>query len=190
MKVRLLLLASACFVLTGMAAANTMTFEGLATNQYYTAFPYVENGISLYANTFWIAGPGGSTCGLGGCVDDGTNVAVLLPIPSILAGPVFTLNSLDYAETFVDCCYGTTLTLKGNLVGGGSQLTITVPLVVGAGFTHLDLNWANLTSVDFYGDGWFSLDNISVTNAPEPGTLALLGTGVFGIAGLIRRKRS
>ena len=189
MKMRLLLLASAFFVLTGMAAANTMTFEGLATNQYYTAFPYVENGISLYAPTFWIAGPGGSTCGLGGCIDDGTNVAVLLPIPSILAGPVFTLNSLDYAETFVDCCDGTILTIKGNLVGGSNQLTITLPLVVGAGFTHLDLNWANLTSVDFYGDGWFSLDNINVTNAPEPGSLALLGSGVIGIAGLIRRKR-
>src|SRR5215471_14535533 len=188
MKMRLLLLASAIFVLTGMAAANTMTFEGLATNQYYTASPYVENGISLYAPTLWIAGPGGSTCGLGGCVDNGTNVAVLLPIPSILAGPVFTLNSLDYAETFVNCCDGTTLTLKGNLVGGASQLTITVPLVVGAGFTHLDLNWTKLTSVDFYGDGYFTLDNITLTNPPEPGSLLLLGSGVIGVAGLVRRK--
>src|SRR5271169_647050 len=100
-RVTYFLLASVLLLLTGIASAGTMTFEGLATNQFYST-PYTQSGVTLTASYFWIAGPGGSTCGTGGCVDDGTNVAVLLSPASITAASVFTLNSLDYAWTFVD----------------------------------------------------------------------------------------
>src|ERR1700730_10613255 len=152
-----------------LRAQTTMTFEGLATNQYYPT-PYTENGITLTAFQFWITGPGGSTCGGGGCVDDGTNVAVLNTPAAITATPVFTLTSLDYAYTFVDAGFSTALTITGNINGGGTE-TDVVSLIVGGGFTTLNLNWANLTSVDLTASNWFTIDNVKVnglTATPEP----------------------
>jgi hypothetical protein len=35
---------------------------------------------------------------------------------------------------------------------------------------------------------WQALDDVSVTGTPEPGTLMLLGSGVIGLAGVLRRK--
>jgi len=40
------------------------------------------------------------------------------------------------------------------------------------------------------GIGHIKLGTSTVTGSPEPGTLGLLGTGLIGIAGLVRRKRS
>lgn len=51
---------------------------------------------------------------------------------------------------------------------------------------------AATTTIDFvgHGSGWFSLDDVSVTAVPLPGTLMLLGSGLVGLAGLGRRKFS
>ncbi len=74
--------------------------------------------------------------------------------------------------------------------------TATLDLVRGNGFQTASLNWANVAYVDFWGEGgigqnwsYFSLDNINATaEVPEPGMLTLLGTGLLGIGGAIRRK--
>lgn len=41
----------------------------------------------------------------------------------------------------------------------------------------------------YQNQAYFGLDDVVVTNTPEPGTIALFGSGILGLAGLIRRRR-
>jgi Protein of unknown function (DUF642)/PEP-CTERM motif len=41
-----------------------------------------------------------------------------------------------------------------------------------------------------YGNNYSGLDNVSLHSVPEPGTLALLFTGIVGLIGMSRRRRS
>jgi hypothetical protein len=69
-------------------------------------------------------------------------------------------------------------TLSGALVATSGEVGATAQLTVNTG-TSLFTGSAQLASGD-------TLLNITV---PEPGTLGLLGTGLIGVAGYIRRKR-
>ena len=54
--------------------------------------------------------------------------------------------------------------------------------VTATGFDTLEIGTRN-------DPAWQALDDISVTSAvPEPGSLALLGSGLIGLAGIVRRK--
>jgi hypothetical protein len=61
---------------------------------------------------------------------------------------------------------------------------------------HVDLSgFSNITEIriynitDFAGIGWDTLQyNQGQSTTPEPGTLVLFGSGVIGLAGMIRRK--
>lgn len=185
---RKIALILAVFALASVAFAGDMTFEGLGTNQYIGT-PYTENGVTISGGNVWISGPGYSSCGLGGCTNDGTNVAIIAPGTTVTAGgSPFTLNSFDYGQAFNQCCGDTVLYVTGNVDGGG---TVSASFsLTGLGYQTANLNWGNLDSVQFSGNNsyWFGVDNIAVNNTPEPGSLILLGSGLVGMAGVIRRR--
>jgi hypothetical protein len=45
-----------------------------------------------------------------------------------------------------------------------------------------------VTQQTFHGSIGINNGNLSVLVTPEPGTLSLMGTGLIGLAGLVRRK--
>lgn len=74
----------------------------------------------------------------------------------------------------------------------------TVQVVgAGQGFSpdHIDLSaFSNITEIRIYnitdggGIGWDTFQYDTSTSTPEPGSLLLLGTGVVGLFGVVRRK--
>jgi hypothetical protein len=67
--------------------------------------------------------------------------------------------------------------------GANDQTTITE---VGGGLTPSQTTYAGETVVFTYN--YTPSEQPPVTNTPEPGTLTLFGTGLLGLAGLVRRK--
>lgn len=65
-------------------------------------------------------------------------------------------------------------------------------LVFTAGSQEYNLAGAfgyTVISTDYYGNTYTALDlTVTPTTSPEPSSLLLLGTGLFGLAGVLRRK--
>jgi hypothetical protein len=141
-------------------------------------------------------------------INNGTVYAVIEGDPlsqttiSQLGDGAFALISLDYAKWQGPEIAAATITVTGNLVGGGTVSQLLSPVgdftSGGAGTDFLTFNfgpgWGNLTSVVLKGTGatfgslnYFAIDNVvTATLVPEPGTLTLVG---LGSAYLVRRRR-
>lgn len=203
-------------VLSGTAKADTVVFDtcgsagsppphGTCTGQQtFTSSPSsttikvdgftpASNSGSLFAKQ-----GGGDENGMG-LTNDGTGDDEITPgsfiqitIPTSLVGVPLTITmgsttghtsttTGDEWEIFENTSAGTLSggTVEGNDFGEGSTDTLT--FTPGLGDLYIDVTSLN---------GNVLLSSLSFTTAPtpEPSGLALLGTGILGLAGVVRRK--
>jgi len=184
------ILAFAGFVAaSAIAQAETIDFSGLAngtavTNEYAgvvfslvggpdssgpptTNAYYGEEGLANSTN------PDYPTANI-------LNMAFTSPV----SGVSFTIDNYgDNGTTFYDASNGSTANIAGDSSG------FTLVSVAGSGITNLQINNGFSSDESWY----FAIQQLSFTpsgsiETPEPGSFVLFGSGVLGMAGMLRRK--
>jgi hypothetical protein len=183
------------------ASAQVMTFAQTACTQgNYHSFPstYTEAGYTLVT-------PGNA--GFASWCNDSDNYAgVGMFINSFdgtaqltqNGGGTFAIKAIELSYFFGGSWPAQPFTFFGNLSGGGTiSQTFTIGPQLGGHPTFVpfifDAQWTNLASVDFSVNHWpgYQFTNVSLeSSVPEPASMALFGTGLVGVFGFIRRRRS
>jgi hypothetical protein len=164
---RVILLVLLAICLPTAAMASSIDYAGFAVTTSATVTGSVSSGaVDLTFHQLGING-GAATAGT---VDISITTSLVSGVWTITGGTV-TISDASNALLF-----------KGTFSGGtalqtGGTLSIN-------GITTGGVTVAGVVNVS--GFGWFGSSNTVVT--PEPGTLGLLGTGLVGLAGIVRRK--
>ena len=131
--------------------------------------------------------------------EDGSFYATLGPVGSdgTLSQTLATINGAQYTVSFWFASVGDNPSDFSVSWDGTNLLSLTNPNT-GANWTQFTFQVTGTGSdtlqFSFRDDpAWMALDNVSVTqnsgqSVPEPSSFLLLGTGVIGLGGIVRRK--
>jgi len=176
----------------GVAPAQVIGFENFAPPgglvNINPTTPYVEAGFQFLplngssavfdsANSTTMLGNPSSWFGFAG----GNTITL-----TRLSGPPFSLTSLLAGPSSIAQGNPVSLSLVGNVVGGGTLNSSFLNLTTA---TLENLNWTNLASVTLSSTIDAGIDNVNVTPVPEPTSLILVGASLLVGGAWCRRNR-
>ena len=182
--------------LAAAGPTSTLTFESLALG-YYTpiaAAPGVTITLNAVNDGCAYSGICNTTLGnlYGFNVTPGGSQWLGAPIGTTTYSFATPITAFGLWLTGVQTVFTSSFTLTFN---DGTAQTLNLPINVNGGASYYGFtdsaSFSSITITNLSDDAW-GQDDVSYSTqsstVPEPGSLALFGSGVIGLAGLLRRK--
>jgi hypothetical protein len=198
-KITLVVLSIAALLLVVPAYASTIIDFNSHPSDFST--PIFDSGFQFDFNAsgWGVFGPGSGACcnvnynGTTSMFADGDRIGNASILMTQVGGGTFSVSALDAAVYWIGA--SGQILLTGQISGGGTvfqTLTVGTPWAsyTLSGFDNLvSLTFQDTTSGGFLTAPGMGIDNINLgPSIPEPGTLVMFGSGIVGLAGLLRRK--
>jgi PEP-CTERM motif len=187
--------ATQAMFLASAGPTSTLTFESLALG-YYTpiaAAPGVTITLNATNDGCAYSGICNSTYGnlYGFNVTPGGSQWLGAPIGTTTYSFATPITAFGLWLTGVQTVFTTSFTLTFN---DGTAQTLNLPINVNGGASYYGFtdsaSFSSITITNLSDDAW-GQDDVSYSSqstVPEPGSLMMFGSGVIGLAGLLRRR--
>lgn len=183
LKTALTLLSVA--LLVSVAGAATVDFDSYTPLDACSStisvggLDFTGNGINCSSNYMYVwdgSSPNGN--GTPALIFAGFGTGATMTM-SLTGGGAFTLNSVDMTISWYDSNPSEMITANGNPI-----MLMQMLMTYSLNITGTSITFTDVPS----GSGYWLMDNVVYNTTPEPGTIALLGSGMLAGIGFLRRK--